>query len=92
MFLVVRVVSWDMTGITPKSPNLAPEDVRIGATIREMRVMRGMTQEQFATRALLSRAYIANIESGRKRPSGRAVARIADALKVPQISIMAVAA
>jgi transcriptional regulator with XRE-family HTH domain len=81
-----------MTGTYPNSPRLDPEDLRIGATIREMRVMRGMTQEQFANRTMLSRAYIANIEAGRKRPSGRAIARIADALKVPQIAIMADAA
>ena len=81
-----------MTGTDPKSPILDPEDVRIGATIREMRVMRGMTQEQFANRTMLSRAYIANIEAGRKRPSGRAIARIAEALRVPQVAIMADAA
>lgn len=77
---------------SPNQTRIDQELVRIGSTIREMRVMRGMTQEQFAARALLSRAYIANIEAGRKRPSGRAIARIAEALAVPQISIMAVAA
>lgn len=51
--------------------------------------MRGMTQDQLSQEAMLSRAYVANIESGRKHPSMRAVARIAEALRVPQIAIIA---
>ena len=66
-----------------------PEDVRIGATIREMRTMRGLTQEGLSQAAMLSRAYVANIEAGRKRPSLRAVARIAEVLHVPQVAIIA---
>ena len=73
--------------ITP--PQLDPETVRVGATIREMRTMRGMTQDQLANRAVMSRAYIANIEAGRKKASGKAIARIAAALAVPQISLVA---
>lgn len=63
-------------------------DVRVGATIREMRLMRGMNQDALATGATISRAYLANIEAGRKRPSMKVVARIAGALRVPQISII----
>lgn len=70
---------------TPGSSEL----VRVGATIREMRQMMGMSQEDLARGSLLSRAYIANIEAGRKRASRKAVARIAGALHVPQISIIA---
>ena len=62
---------------------------RMGATIRQMREMRGMSQEHLAHAALLSRAYIAHIEAGRKKPSHKAIARIAAALHVPQISIIA---
>ena len=65
------------------------EDVRIGATIREMRTMRGMNQDDLSRAAMISRAYVANIESGRKRPSMKVIARIASALHVPQISIIA---
>lgn len=75
--------------IPPKTSGSAPADLRVGATIREMRTMRGFTQEQLATAALVSRAYLSNVEAGRKRPSGRVVARIADALRVPQLSIIA---
>ena len=67
---------------------LDPELIRVGATVRQMREMRGMTQEELSRTAVLSRPYVANIEAGRSKPSARAVARIADALSVPQISII----
>lgn len=51
--------------------------------------MRGMTQDELSRAATVSRAYVANIEAGRKRPSMKVVARIAAALAVPQISIIA---
>ena len=78
-----------MRNYTATPSELNPEDVRIGATIREMRQMRGLTQDQLSQEAMMSRAYVANIEAGRKRPSMKVVARIADALRVPQISIVA---
>ena len=65
-----------------------PELIRVGATVKQMREMRGMTQDQLANAALLSRSYLANIEAGRKKPSMKAIARLADALHVPQISII----
>ena len=68
--------------------HLDPEAQRMGATIREMRTMRGLTQDQLANAALVSRAYLANIEAGRKRASGRVVARIAAALAVSQMAII----
>lgn len=66
-----------------------PELARVGATIKAFREMRGMTQEQLSQASYLSRAYVANIEAGRKKASSKAVARIASALHVPQISIIA---
>lgn len=75
-----------MQNTEPQGMN--PEAVRQGATIREMRTMRGLTQDQLANAALISRAYLANIEAGRKAAGGKAVARIAAALAVPQISII----
>lgn len=67
------------------------ENIRVGATIRQMREMRGMTQEQLAQAAMLSRPFVANVEAGRKKASAKAIARIADALRVPQISLVAIA-
>ena len=79
-----------MTGRPPTATDLDPENVRIGATIKVLREARGMSQEQLAHVALLSRPYLANIETGRKRPSIKAVARLASALSVPQVSIMVI--
>ena len=69
---------------------LDPEDIRVGATIAAMRTLRGMTQDVLASHrdVLISRAYLANIEKGRKRASPRVVARIAKALGVPQVAII----
>lgn len=78
-----------MTPVRPIAPISDSELTRIGATIREMRQMLGMTQEQLAHASLLSRAYVANVEAGRKRASRKAIARIAAALRVPQIALIA---
>lgn len=67
---------------------LDPEAIRRGATIREMRTMRGLTQDELSRSALISRAYLANLEAGRKIATGRVVARLAKALDVAQISII----
>lgn len=60
---------------------------RIGATVRQMREMRGMTPDQLASKILISRAYLSNIEAGRKRLTPILLARVAEALAVPQIAI-----
>lgn len=77
-----------MSETPPTSSELPSELVRVGATIKAFRELRGMTQEQLSQASYLSRAYVANIEAGRKKASMKAVARIATALQVPQISIM----
>lgn len=74
---------------SPSPSEPLPEDVRIGATIKALREARGMSQEQLSQAAMLSRPYLANIESGRKRPSIKAVARLAAELRVPQIALIA---
>ncbi len=71
-----------------KLPELDPELVRVGATIKALREARGMTQERLSHAAMLSRAYVANVEAGRKKASMKAIARLAEALVVPQISLI----
>lgn len=73
----------------PSVSSLRGEDVRVGATIKALREARGLTQEQLAHRAQLSRPYLANVEVGRKRLSIRSAARVAAALAVPQIALIA---
>ena len=70
------------------TPDLDPELVRVGATIKALREARGMTQEDLSRAAMLSRAYVANLEAGRKKASMKAIARLAAALVVPQISLI----
>lgn len=52
-----------------------------------IRELRGLTQDQLAAAALMSRSQLANIEAGRKSLSARALARIAQALAVPSAAI-----
>lgn len=72
----------------PEPTAFDPDCVRLGAIVREFRVMRGMTQDQLATEARISRAHLANLEAGRRAASGRAISRIATALAVPQITLV----
>lgn len=65
-----------------------PEWVRVGATIREMREMRGLKPDELANAIPVSRSYLANIEAGRKRLQPIHAARIATILAVRQISIL----
>lgn len=76
--------------MTEQTKGLDPEDVRVGCTIATMRTLRGWTQDTLSShqKVLISRAYLANIEAGRKRATPRVVARIADALGVPQSAII----
>lgn len=78
-----------MTRTTKDQIRIDPDSVRVGATIKALREARGLTQEQLARRAQLSRPYLANVEVGRKRLSVRAAARVAAALAVPQIALIA---
>jgi HTH-type transcriptional regulator/antitoxin HipB len=54
----------------------------LGHQIRRLRMERGLTQEELARRAGLSRIYIAKLEAGdRVSPSFPALERIARALR-----------
>jgi len=52
----------------------------IGATIKALRKMRGLTQAQLADMVALERTSIANIEAGRQMLSTKTVNAIAQAL------------
>jgi transcriptional regulator with XRE-family HTH domain len=56
---------------------------RLGGRIQAVRMERGLTQEELATKAGLSRAYVARLETGRHNPPVLTVAKIAKALRVP---------
>lgn len=61
---------------------------RIGATLKQLREMRGYKADQFASEIGISRPYLANIEAGRKPLTEVLLARAAESLGVDQIVIV----
>lgn len=68
--------------------NTDAERVRIGATVRTYRELRGYKPDEFANEIGISRPYLANIEAGRKPLTEVLLARVAAALGVTQVSIV----
>ena len=62
--------------------------VRVGATVKSLRELRGFRPDGFAGAVGISRPYLANIEAGRKKLTNILLARMAETLAVPQIAIM----
>jgi transcriptional regulator with XRE-family HTH domain len=54
-----------------------------GARVRELRKTAGLTQEALAGAAGMDRAFLVEIEAGRRNPSLDTIHRIADTLGVP---------
>jgi len=61
--------------------------VRVGATLRTLRNMRGWELGDFATKVGISYSYLSNIEAGRKPLTDKLLARAAQVLEVEQIAI-----
>ena len=55
----------------------------IGNRIAEIRVARGLTQDELAELSTLSRISIARYETGKIEPGAKALGRIAEALEIP---------
>lgn len=64
------------------------ERVRVGATIRELREIRGYKPDEFASLNGISRPYLANIEAGRKALTKVLLARFAASLNVRQVALV----
>jgi transcriptional regulator with XRE-family HTH domain len=60
----------------------------LGATIRDYRQQRGLSQHTLATTIGLSRNYIGEVESGRRNISIKALLFIASALEVPLLTLL----
>ena len=56
----------------------------LGAKVRQIRRSRGLTLQALATDAELSESFLSSLERGESGASATSVARIADALNVPQ--------
>ena len=59
---------------------MSPE--RFGMRLKEIREQKGMTQEELAKRADVSRAYLSRLEMGRHDPPLSTVEKLAKALGV----------
>jgi transcriptional regulator with XRE-family HTH domain len=53
-----------------------------GRRVRELRLARGLSQEELAFRAGVHRTYLGSIERGERNPALRNIAAIAEALDV----------
>jgi transcriptional regulator with XRE-family HTH domain len=65
--------------------------MNIGTAIRTLRASAGLKQHELAARAHLTGAAVSLIESGRRDPSLKSLAAIADALQIPGSVLVAVA-
>jgi transcriptional regulator with XRE-family HTH domain len=75
--------------MAPKLLTQSDQDdrVRVGATLRTLRNMRGWELGDFATKIGISYSYLSNIEAGRKPLTDKLLARTAQVLEVEQIAI-----
>ncbi|MBA2176140.1 helix-turn-helix transcriptional regulator [Halobacillus locisalis] len=55
----------------------------LGTRLREIRIAKGLSQEELAFRAGYDRTYISGIEQGKKNPSLVTIGNIAASLEVP---------
>jgi transcriptional regulator with XRE-family HTH domain len=62
---------------------------RLATVLTKLRDAKGLTQEQLATRAKVSRGYLADLEAGHRRnPSVPVLKRLARALGVPVTELL----
>jgi transcriptional regulator with XRE-family HTH domain len=61
----------------------------LGRNVRKIRQQQRMTQEKLAFVAEIDLTYVGGIERGKRNPSLLVMARIADALSVPLIRLLA---
>ena len=61
--------------------------MRIGDRLRELRLERGLTQQELADMSYIDRSYVAQIETGRKVPRPEVRVLIAAALDVEEAEL-----
>jgi transcriptional regulator with XRE-family HTH domain len=59
-----------------------PQELGIGSVLRDLRLQRGLSQEQLATKAKMHRNYIGGLERGEKSPTFKSVGKLLAALGV----------
>jgi len=60
----------------------------LGVNIRKIREEKGMMQVDLCKKLEVDRAYISNVESGKKNPTLSTVEKIAKALNVPASELL----
>lgn len=69
------------------SPTLAKEQLKIGTFIKELRELRGLTQEEFAMRIASSQSAVARMEKGEQNLTTEMLSRIGKALNHKIVSL-----
>ena len=62
---------------------------RVGMNVRELRLLRGLTQEKLAVDSQIDLTYLGGIERGRRNPTLLVLARIAEALDAELVQLLA---
>ena len=57
--------------------------------VKDLRISRGLTVEQLASLAGLSKSYLSEIENGKKQINGRRLEALAAALRVSPVDLIA---
>ncbi|RLT19179.1 MAG: XRE family transcriptional regulator [Planctomycetota bacterium] len=65
------------------------ECVAFGESVRELRLERGLSQDDFAAAAGIHRTYVGGVERGERNPTLTSIARIASALKISPAELLA---
>ncbi len=60
-----------------------------GRAIREIRVDRGLSQEEVGLRSEVARAYYGKVERGQASPTFETIVKVASGLEVPAADIVA---
>lgn len=58
--------------------------IRLGKTIKRLRVERGLSQQSLAHDAMLTPSFLSLVENDHRSPSLTVLRRLADALEVPE--------
>ena len=67
----------------------ASPEALFGATLRELRSERGLSQEELARRSDLHRTFVSQIERGLKSPSLGSLSKLAHALDISLVELVA---
>lgn len=70
-----------------KRNNLSPEEA-FGAVLKQMRLNRGITQQDLSFDCELDRTFISLLERGKRQPTLTTILQIANALEIPATELI----